>query len=148
MQATDENKRRVLGNVLNQIRFPVMDPDEFIKSVGSTRVLTSEESLDVILFSKGSDPHRPLNFPTSPRTAAWKDFFIENNKPEVQLVNVPTLKTRFSVQSRSNKTEPLMSSVYFINPLDVPIAKVTLASSEGLIRKVEKSYFGHSLFFC
>ena len=45
-----ENKRKVLGNVLFKVRFPLIDMTYFAKNVGVTELLTSEEKVDILLY--------------------------------------------------------------------------------------------------
>ena len=134
----------MLGEILHQIRFPVMDPDQFVKCVGSTKVLTPEESLDVILFTKGSTPHKTIPFLTTPRTGSWNEEFFNGIQIRQQGVNTSQITVRFSLQS--NKSEILLSSVYFINTATNPINRITLSSSEGVVNNTHRVFEGYELY--
>ena len=45
-----ENKRKVLGQVLYNIRFPLMSQEYFAKNIAVTEILTSDEKVDVFLY--------------------------------------------------------------------------------------------------
>ena len=144
LQLDDENKRKVLGEILHQIRFPVMDPDQFVKCVGSTKVLTPEESLDVILFTKGSTPHKTIPFLTIPRTGSWKEEFFNGIQIQQHAVGASQVKVRFTMQS--NKSEILLSSVYFVSTTSNPINRITLLSSESVVNNTHRVFEGYELY--
>ena len=144
MQLDDENKRKLLGDILHQVRFPVMDPDQFVKCVGSTKVLTPEESLDIILFTKGSTPHKTIPFLTTPRTGTWEEEFFNGIQIQQHFVGASQIKARFTMQS--NKSEILLSSVYFVNATSNPINRITLLSSEGVVNNTHRVFEGHELY--
>ena len=121
-----------------------MDPDQFVKCVGSTKVLTSEESLDVILFTKGSTPHKTIPFLTTPRTGSWKEEFFNGIQIRQQGVNTSQITARFSLQR--SKSEILLSSVYFINTATNPISRITLFSSESVVNNTHRVFEGYELY--
>ncbi|KAL3122469.1 hypothetical protein niasHT_006349 [Heterodera trifolii] len=72
IECSTENRRKMLGPALFNIRFPLMPKEDFTKSVVSTDVLTMEEVISV--YQHYSHPNLsdapglfPLNFPTQQR---------------------------------------------------------------------------------
>ena len=57
-----ENKRKVLGDVLFNIRFPLMDQEYFAQNVGLTELLTSDEKVDVLLYHTSKNKLTPKIF--------------------------------------------------------------------------------------
>ena len=62
-----ENKRNVLGHVLYNIRFPLMDQEYFARNVGVTKLLTSDEKVDVFLYHATSTDILAKCFPNKER---------------------------------------------------------------------------------
>ncbi len=67
-----------MGDVIYLIRFPLMDADKFITTVGKSRVLTSDESLNIILSMKDSLPKHQLPFSSVTRSGVWTTQFFNN----------------------------------------------------------------------
>ena len=50
LDISGENKRKVLGDILNKVRFPLMDPEYFALEVARTGLLSDAEKVDVFLY--------------------------------------------------------------------------------------------------
>ena len=131
LQLTDENKRKVLGDVLYQIRFPTMDLNDFCKTVGSSRVLTSEEAFDVVLRMKESTPRNKLTFLDTPRIITWQELFYTNAQYGYE-------QCLHSCQQSVNISQGHLkvSSVYFIDIYGMQTDRVHL-SKYGNVRTLQ-----------
>ena len=49
-EVSGEEKRKILGDAVNLIRFPLMSEEEFSSLVPKTKVLTEKDALDVLLY--------------------------------------------------------------------------------------------------
>ena len=79
-QPNDQNKRKILGGALYLIRFPTMDQNDLFKTVGTSRVLTAEETLDIALHLKELTPLNKLNFPDDSRIGTYQEHFFANTR--------------------------------------------------------------------
>lgn len=60
VQATDENKRKVLGNAVHEIRFRVMSQEEFTQHVFTSGLLPAEKILQMFGQFNSDSPHVPV----------------------------------------------------------------------------------------
>ena len=60
-EATGENKRKILGDAIYLIRFPLMKEKQFASLVPKTNILSKEDSLEVLLNFNGAT-ETPLKF--------------------------------------------------------------------------------------
>ena len=165
-KVTEKNRRRVLGDVIYLIRFPNIDADEFIRSVSSGEVLTTEESLSLILLMKGSTPKKKLTFSSVERGGAWTEEFFKDLSIVSQQTSfgefgeIGTACTAFPSQSSppGEKNVPFrveygknksicIKSVFLINNGNWGFSKVSLSDYEGKISKLEnRTYVGCQLY--
>ena len=169
-QVTDQNKRQVLGDLIYLIRFPNMDADEFIRSVSSAEVLTTEESLNLILLKKGSTPKKELSFSSVERCGAWTEEFFKGlsieqqydfeygfqygyrhgNQPQAFHSNTGStlLITSVPFQINYGKNKDIyVKSVFLINDTNYEFSNVRLLDSEGKISRLEnRTYVGCQLY--
>ena len=163
-QVTVQNKRQVLGDVIYLIRFPNMDADDFIRSVSSAEVLTTEESLSLILLMKGSTPKKELAFSSVERSGAWTEEFFKDlsivSQSGFQFGNKANAVTGglFSPSQSSDIHVPFqvdygknkaicIKSVFLINNTNCQISKVSLWASEGKISTLKnRTYVGCQLY--
>jgi len=66
LPVTSENKRSVLGRVLNQIRFPLMTVEEFAQGPAQSGILTDRETVSLFLHFT-VNPKPPVGFLDVPR---------------------------------------------------------------------------------
>ena len=161
-QGTDQNKRKVLGDLIYLIRFPNMDADEFILSVSSAEVLTTEESLSLILLMKGSTPKKKLAFSSAERSSPWTEeffkglsivpphgFFQPNQVGHFNFNNGQNvLNASVSFQINYGKNKILcIKSVFLINSTNSEFSSVRLLDSEGKISRLQnRTYVGCQLY--
>ena len=50
LENTKENKRKVLGEALNLVRFPLMNIEEFAQGPAQSGILTDREVVDLFLY--------------------------------------------------------------------------------------------------
>ena len=62
LQATDENRRQVLGPLLYFIRFPVMDVVYFTQKVSFRELLSNDEAVSIFQYYHGEDQQLPNRF--------------------------------------------------------------------------------------
>ena len=136
-----------------------MDADEFIRSVSSTELLTTEESLSLILMMKGSTPKKEIAFSSVERGGAWTEEFFKglrivsqprfsakqaeyfNTGPSVLNTSIP-----FQINYGKNKTISI-KSVFLINNTNSEFSSVRLLDSEGKISKLQnRTYVGCQLY--
>ena len=139
-----------------------MDADEFIRSVSSTEVLTTEESLNLILLMKGSTPKKELAFSSVERRGAWREEFFKGlsivqqhgygypNQPgHFNFDTGPSLLTAsvpFQINYGKNRII-CIKSVYLINNTNCEFSSIGLSESEGKISRLEnRSYVGCQLY--
>jgi len=68
LKPTPENKRTVLGELLNLIRFPDMSMQEVCTKVQGSGLLTADELLSLFTYLGASKDNKPkIKFPTKPR---------------------------------------------------------------------------------
>ena len=149
---TDQNKRKVLGDLIYLIRFPNMDVDEFILSVSNTELLTTEESDSLITSMKGSTPDKELAFLSVEQSSPWMEEFLkglsivpqhgplsfdEVNQPG-HLTAPTLLNTSIPLQINYGKSQIIyIKSVLLINDTNYEFSSVRLLESEGKISKLE-----------
>ncbi|KAK3105759.1 hypothetical protein FSP39_005002 [Pinctada imbricata] len=56
LEVTWENKRTVLGEILYDIRFPLMDPKYFAEKLGEAELLTDKEKVEIMYFHSAKKP--------------------------------------------------------------------------------------------
>ena len=147
-----------------------MDPDEFIKEVSTTEVLTTEEAFNLILQMKGSAPRRVLPFSSETRSGVWKEEFFNalSIPPQGQpacvydgfrafgapMSNITTTHIPFQI-AYCEKDKVLIKSVYIINPTNCSLNKVSIqvaceprvTNQVGTIYLLEnRSHIGHQLY--
>ena len=133
-----------------------MDPDEFIKSVSSRGVLTTEESLNLILSMKGSTPKTPLSFPSSERKGRWKEEFFTGLSVDLQQQQqghgiVTSTSSRFHIPFEINfgkKKLVKIKSIFLINNsvTNNPFIRVTISTCEATISKLKnRMHLGYQL---
>ena len=156
---TDQKKRELLGDVFNLIRFPNMDADEFIRSVSSAEVLTTEESLNLILLMKGSTPKKDLAFSSVERSGRWKEEFFKGLSIVSQSgfqfgskagMFVPPQQSDIYIPFQVNYAKEkaiCIKSVFLINNTNCEFGRVSLSDSEGKISRLEnRTYVGCQLY--
>ena len=129
-QTNDENKRKVLGDVIYLIRFPTMDPDEFVKDVATSAVLTPEEALDIVIHVKKSKPRNTLPFSDKPRTGTWREQLF-NCSYHYESAGY-SLDQYFNLQGNAE-----VASVYFLNASGYSITNLSLQSAKARIKPIE-----------
>ena len=142
-QASDDNKRKVLDNVIYLIRFPTMDQVDFFKSVATSRILAPEEALDVALHIKESTPRNKLPFSDKRRVGTWKEQLFTCSY-DGQTQSCYSLQVTCNVQGNAE-----VASVYFVNGTSGnPINSLILASTNALrITKLEnRRHCGQQLY--
>nr|CAD2174836.1 unnamed protein product [Meloidogyne enterolobii] len=65
LHPSPENQRKVLGSALNLIRFPLMNPSDFAKHVAPTKLLTSEEMVNIFVFYHSENGQQSSSLPYS-----------------------------------------------------------------------------------
>ena len=145
LQLTDENKRKVLGDVLYLIRFPTMDDKDFCKNVGTSRVLTAEENLDIVLHLNELTPHNKINFPREPRLGTEQEHFFTNACYHDQH-NTYTTSFQQTVLLNIAKGQISISSVYLMGVTEGQFS-VHVSTRNGNVRKVEnRLHQGYQLY--
>ena len=72
-EVSGEEKRKILGDAVNLIRFPLMKQEEFASLVPKTKVLPKEDALEVLLcFNNAIES--PLKFSNIPRRGCNSDI--------------------------------------------------------------------------
>ena len=90
-----------------------MEQDDFFKTVGTSKVLTAEETLDIALHMKELAPHNKLTFPNKKRIGTWMDHFFTNAR-FCSYVNSYQFQQDFSI-TIPPKVRIVISSIYFLN---------------------------------
>eukprot|EP00823_Brevimastigomonas_motovehiculus_P003313 TRINITY_DN1_c0_g1_i4.p1 TRINITY_DN1_c0_g1~~TRINITY_DN1_c0_g1_i4.p1 ORF type:complete len:545 (-),score=172.28 TRINITY_DN1_c0_g1_i4:219-1778(-) len=68
LKVTGPNKRTVMGDAINYIRFPEMTTQEIAASVTSSNILSSDELISLFAYSSASEDEKPkIKWPTKPR---------------------------------------------------------------------------------
>ena len=70
-EVSGEEKRKILGDAVNLIRFPLMSEEKFASLVPKTKVLTEKDSLDVLLYVKNAIKP-PSKFSDIPRQGTYR----------------------------------------------------------------------------
>ena len=121
-----------------------MDLGELISSVSSTKVLTTDEALNLILTMKGAKPRQQLCFTSSKRHSLWERRLLKSLSVSSQQINAQQLQTIFNIQHCGKGV--LVKSVFLLNIRECVFSKVILQSTEGKIRKLENNlHEGHPL---
>eukprot|EP00823_Brevimastigomonas_motovehiculus_P006779 TRINITY_DN572_c0_g1_i1.p1 TRINITY_DN572_c0_g1~~TRINITY_DN572_c0_g1_i1.p1 ORF type:complete len:386 (+),score=77.56 TRINITY_DN572_c0_g1_i1:26-1183(+) len=71
LKINPENERKVLDDILPYVRFPTMSIEEISSTVVPSKILTSEESIEIFSYvstKKDSKKKPECRFPTQPRT--------------------------------------------------------------------------------
>ena len=66
-----ESKREVLGDIIYNIRFPLMDSKYFATKVAVTELLTSDEKIDILLYQTSEKELSSTHFKFVERTAKY-----------------------------------------------------------------------------
>ena len=72
-EVSGEEKRKILGDAVNLIRFPLMKEQEFASLVPKTKVLPKEDALEVLLYFNNAI-ESPLKFSNVPRRGSNSDI--------------------------------------------------------------------------
>ena len=72
-EVNGEEKRKILGDAVNLIRFPLMKEQEFASLVPKTKVLPKEDALEVLLYFNNAI-ESPLKFSNVPRRGSNSDI--------------------------------------------------------------------------
>ena len=130
----------VLGDIFYLIRFPTMDLDELIQSVSRTKILTTEEALNLILMVKHSKPRQKLCFSNRKRQGVWETRLYKGLQ-----FDYPQLSTRqthvqvpFVVQNCSQGI--LIKSIYLLNVHSCHFEKITLKSTQHMFAHLKTSF--------
>ena len=114
-----------------------MDLDELIQSVSRTKILTTEEALNLILMVKHLKPRQKLCFSNRKRQGVWETRLYKGLQ-----FDYPQLSTRqthvqvpFVVQNCSQGI--LIKSIFLLNVHGCPFEKITLQSIEGSVRTLK-----------
>ena len=161
-QVTDQNKRKVLGDLIYLIRFPLMDADEFVRSLSNTQVLTAEESDSLIMLMKGSPLETELGFSSVERSSPWTEEFFkglsivpqhgplseDQVNPPGHLTGPTLLNTSIPFQINYGRSQIIyIKSVFLINDTNYELSNVRLLESEGKISRLEnRTYVGCQLY--
>lgn len=142
----DDNKREVLGDVIHQIRFPVISLDDFFQTVANSDVLSAAEALDVALTIKNYTPRNKVSFSNKPREGTWIEKFFTG-------VQLSTSCTKYNSTHQFYLSVPagnvLISSMYFLNLNNDQNLTMSLNKTAGTIHKLEnRSHEGHQLYEC
>ena len=134
-----------------------MDLDDFFSHVGRSRVLTSDEALDVALYMRGSTPHSKLPYPDGKRIASWTVGILEGLAVKSELTSGmhrlnATGEAQFNVYNPSGNVS--VSSVYFINVGNIPIYNISVTSTHQPIADMDFTidevgnlfYEGHQVY--
>ena len=72
-RSVTRTREKSLGDIIYQIRFPIMDSDDFVNDVLVSKVLLPEESVDIMLTKNELTPHQQMHaFLTNRRRpTAW-----------------------------------------------------------------------------
>ena len=90
-----------------------MELDDFCAAVGTSRVLTGEEALDVVLHMKNATPHNRLTFSDKLRVNTWTDQFFTDAYLFDHMYVGTNVQQYFSITIP--KGQIVISSIYFIN---------------------------------
>ena len=107
--ATDENRRQVLGNLLYQIRFPVMDVTYFTQRVSFRDILSDDEAVSVYQFFHGEERQLSRKFNKNERNRIRSDRnYNDRNYNQGNKVDpVPPMTTAQFVETRrTHRTTP------------------------------------------
>ena len=134
-----------------------MDLDDFFSHVGRSRVLTSDEALDVALYMRGLTPHSKLPYPNGKRIGPWTVGILEGLAVKSELTSGmhrlnATGEAQFNVFNPNGNVS--ISSVYFINVGKIPINNISVTSTHQQIAdmdlNIEKAsnlfYKGHQVY--
>ena len=111
-----------------------MEQDDFFKTVGTSKVLTAEETLDIALHMKELAPHNKLTFPNKKRIGTWMDHFFSNVCFYSYVRVGSRLQQNFSITIPKVRID--ISSIYFLNVSRTQLS-VNFTSRNGNVRKLE-----------
>ena len=111
-----------------------MGPDEFVKDVAKSPVLTPEEALDIVLHVKKSTPRNKLPFSDKPRVGTWQEQLF-NCSYYSQLGTYNSFNQYFNLQGNAE-----VVSIYFLNASNYNNIKLTLQSTSTRIRVLENRH--------
>ena len=118
-----------------------MGPDEFVKDVAKSAVLTPEEALDIVLHVKKSTPRNKLPFSDKPRVGTWQEQLF-NCLYYNQLGTYNSFKQYFNLQGNAE-----VASVYFLNASNYNNIELTLQSTSTRIKVLEnRHHCGQQLY--
>ena len=90
-----------------------MEQDDFFKTVGTSKVLTAEESFDIALHMKELTPHNKLSFQCEPRVGIWQEHLFTNARYNAQVNVGNPIQQQLSFKVPQGQI--VISSVYFFN---------------------------------
>ena len=125
----------MLGDIIYLIRFPVIDSEEFIKSVSPTEILTHVEALNLILLMKGSKPREESPFPVRRRQGHTREIVFHDLMVDQQRIGLQLSQNFFVQDCKSNI---LISSILLLNDSqsNFPFNNVMIGSTVGTIQKL------------
>ena len=113
-----------------------MDLDELIQSVSRTKILTTEEALNLILMVKDSKPRQKLCFSNRRRQGVWETRLYKGLQFDYpQLSGTRHIQVPFVVQNCNRGI--LMKSIFLLNVHSCTFEKITLQSTKGSIRTLK-----------
>ncbi|XP_033725257.1 BTB/POZ domain-containing protein 1-like [Pecten maximus] len=83
LQISGENKRKVLGDILNTIRFPTMDQDFFLDKVYVDKILKNDEIVEILMYIRNKERGSFTTFNTKSRRMVYPHYtegFIHGKK--------------------------------------------------------------------
>ena len=89
-----------------------MEQDDFFKTVGTSKVLTAEESFDIALHIKELTPHNKLSFKCEPRVGTWDEHMF-TDACYCTPVNTNHIRQQFMLHVRQGRI--FISSIYLLN---------------------------------
>ena len=130
-EVSGEEKRKILGDAVNLIRFPLMSEEEFASLVSKTDMLSKEDICDVFFYFN-SAVRVPLKFSDVSRQAISKIRRV--------------LRFKAAQRRRWNPDRLLRDSVAFSVNRDVIIRGVRLFGSESQTHSVTVGIYGKGIF--
>lgn len=108
--STDEDPRKVLGQALFKIRFPIMSRKDLIHCQSKCKLLTDEEALlcdkvilgAILKWTNLSTLHSQLPFNVNPRINRPVTLLRESSTEAVQVLHHPFINIRFSITNKSS----------------------------------------------
>ena len=112
-----------------------MDLDELIQSVSRTKILTTEEALNLILMVKHSKPRQKLCFSNRKRQGVWETRLYKGLQFDYPQLSTHQIQVPFVVQNCSQGI--LIKSIYLLNVHSCHFEKITLKSTQGYVRTLK-----------